>query len=462
MERNFAQELKAIMSSDIPADQMREALEHYHKSDIADAIQALSKEEREHLYSLLDDELVSEIFSYIDDVEEYIEELPIDKAADIIELMDVDDAIDVLEELDEDKTEQIMELMDAESQADIKLINSYTDEEVGSLITTNFIVIPKNFTIKQAMRHLINEAATCDNVSTLYVVDENNKFYGTISLRDLIIARENSLLEDVIKKSYPYLYDTDLISDVINSIKEYSLDSIPVLNHKKEIIGVITNDDVMETVDEQHNEDYAKLGGLSESEDLEEGVFDSVKKRMPWLLILLFLGLTVSVLISTFENVVKVLPMIVFFQSLILGMAGNVGTQSLAVTIRILTDEKIDKKLLIKAILKEIRVGFMNGLLLGTISALVVMLFLYIDQTEIILGESYRFIDSLKVAFCVACSMLGAMTLSSFIGSSVPILLKKLRIDPAVASGPFITTINDMVAILLYYGLAYIIFILML
>lgn len=459
MERNYIDELIKIIQSNASPEEKRSLLDHYHENDIAEVVHDLSKEDRIQLYRILGDERLSEIFSYLDNVEDYIEELSLEKAADIIELMDTDDAIDVLDELDENDRDEIIKRMDQDMVHEISLINSYDDDQIGSQVTTNFITIQKEFTIKQAMKAVINSAAENDNVATIYVLNQDESFYGIIELRDLIIARENDDINKIIKTSYPYLPATELIENCINELKEYALDSMPVLDEKHRIIGVITLDDIIETVDDELSDDYAKLGGLSSEEDLSENVFCSVKKRMPWLLALLVLGLVISMLISSFENVVRTLPMIVFFQSLILDMAGNTGTQSLAVTIRILSDEKHDKKMLTKTILKETRVGFLNGIILSSLSFVVVIAFLFITKTEIVAGDGYIFSETLKAALAVSVSLLCAMTISSLIGSLVPILLTKLKIDPAVASGPFITTINDVIAIVLYYGLAWLMFV---
>jgi magnesium transporter len=307
------------------------------------------------------------------------------------------------------------------------------------------------------MSALINQAAENDNVSTIFVI-ENDKFYGTIELRDLIIARSNQNMDDIIKTSYPRVYAKTLIEDCISDLSDYQLDSIPVLDADDKLLGVITLADIVETVEEELTEDYARLGGVSEEEEISTGIFKTVWMRLPWLIALLFLSLLVSVLLSSFESVISVLPAIVFFQSMILGMAGNGGTQSLAVTIRTISDDN-DDKTLIKAILKEIRVGFINGLALGALSFVVILAFLVLKQQEIIQNAGYNFDDALKAAMIVGSSLIVAMTFASLVGSVVPILLSKLKIDPAVASGPFITTINDILAILIYYGLAFVLFI---
>lgn len=457
MIRDYVEELIQIIESDKSEAEQKNLILQYHESDIADALESLNKDQRLKLYHILGKENVSEIFAYLENVADYVEELDQDKAADIIELMDSDDALDVLEELDEDDRKEIESLLDPDSASDIQLIDQFSEEQIGSKMTTNFILISKTNTIKTAMKKVIAEAAENDNVSTIYVEDEYHHFFGALDLRDLIIARENDDLVSLIKQNYPYFYANEVVEDCMVRLKDYALDSYPILNAKNEIIGVVTSDDVVEVLEEEMGDDYAKLGGLTEEESLGESILLSVKKRLPWLIALLFLGLVVSSLISGFEAVVAALPVIVFFQSLILDMAGNTGTQSLAVTIRMLSSEETKPKDLLKLCFKEIRVGFINGLILAILAFLFVFCFLFITKQSIT-GTTYQHIEALKASGIVSLSLLLAMTICSLIGSAIPIFFLKIKIDPAVASGPFITTLNDIIAIVLYYGLAYLLF----
>ena len=447
--RDYAEEILAVIRNSKTAEEITIGLSNYHDNDIAAVLEFLTKEERIYLYSVLGDEAVSNIFSYLDDVEIYIEELSNDKAADVIEEMDADDAVDVLEELDDDKRQEILELIEPEAKENIELIDSYEEDVFGSVMTTNFIVINKDSTIKKAMRSLINQAAVNDNISKLYVVDENGCFYGAVDLKDLIVARQTDNFADLITSSYPFVYDTENINESIDVLREYSENSIPVISEKtKEVLGVITAQDIIEMVDEQLGEDYVKFAGLTEEEELFEPLSKSVKKRIPWLIILLFLGLGISSVIGAFENVVKELSVIVCFQSLILGMAGNTGTQSLAVTIRILAGEELTLKERISLIFREIKIAFANGFLLSIISFAVTFGYLLAFK-----GEATMF--SLTAAGCVALSLLCTMIIAGFSGTGIPLVLKRIGLDPAVASGPLITTINDFVSVIVYYSLAW-------
>ena len=365
---DYVQELVELIRNGEFEKSIAEQIDNYHDNDIAAALDELSEFERKRLYQILGVERVSEIFAYVDDVGAYLEELEPEKAADIIENMDADDAVDVLEEVDEETRNQLIELMDEESKEDINLIRSYHEDEIGSIMTTNYIEISRKLTIKQAMRELIAQAEENDNITTIYVKDEDNSFYGAINLKDLIVARNYVELHTLISQSYPYVRDHEQIADCIERLKDYAEDSIPVLNEDNELLGVITAQDIVEVVDDEMSEDYAMLAGMTEEADLEESVFESIKKRIPWLAVLLALSMFVSAVTGLFEGVISELAIIVSFQSLILGMSGNVGTQSLAVTIRGLMDENLGKKQKLGMMCKEMRIGFCNGMILGLLS----------------------------------------------------------------------------------------------
>lgn len=445
----YSDEVLKIFRSNLSKEELIEKISDYHMGDIADAFEKMTPEERKSLYPVLGVEMVAEIFSYIEDSEEYIKEINSDKVANLISEMDSDDAVDILEKLSDTDRKRIVALLDNDAKQDVSMILSYEDDEIGSEMTTNYIVVKKNLTIKEATHQLITQAGENDNINTIYVVDDKGGFYGAIDLKDLIVAREYQSLDELIIKSYPYVKANEKIVDCIEQLKDYAEDSIPVLDDNKHILGVITAHDIVEVVDEELGEDYAKLGGLTAEEDLNETTLQSTKKRLPWLIILLFLGMGVSSVVGMFETVVAVIPIVICFQSLILDMAGNVGTQSLAVTIRVLMDENLKASDKVKLMFKEVRVGFSNGLLLGTMSFIFVGLYIFLFK-----GNTFGY--SFLVSGCVGFSLLASMVISSLVGTLVPMFFSKIKVDPAVASGPLITTINDLVAVVTYYGMVWI------
>lgn len=445
-------EILKIINSNVPAAVLVDMLHEYHEKDIAQVLEYLTQEQLINLCESLGDEIFSEIIAFVDKPEKYIHILGLKRTADLINEMDSDDAVDFLESVDESLMAELRPLIKDDIRANILLINSYSRDEIGSLITTNYIKIDENLTIKQATSEVIKQAGTNDNISILYVVDKNNKFSGAIDLKDLIIARKDASLEELIVHSFPYFLGHDKISEHIENLKDYAEDSLPVLNENHEIIGILTAQDIVEIVDDEMGDDYAKLAGLTAEEDLHETTKQSMKKRLPWLIALLFLGMVVSTVVGAFESVVAVLPIVICFQSLILDMAGNVGTQSLAVTIRVLMDENLTGHNKISLIIKELKVGFSNGILLGIMSLGVLGVYVHFFK-------GYQWVSAFLVAGCVGVALVLAMVISSLVGTLVPLFFNKIKIDPAVASGPLITTINDLVAVVTYYGLAWLLLI---
>ncbi|MBO5713608.1 MAG: magnesium transporter [Clostridia bacterium] len=450
-KRDYEEELLSIIRTK-PQKEIKELLLDYHDYDIASVIPLLTKEERKKLYRILGIDAVSDVFAYLEDAAEYLAEVEIEKAADIIELMDADDALDVLEELPETQKQEILSLMDEEAQEDIKLLDSYDDDRIGSKMTTNFVSVVHTASVKQAMRSLIRQAAENDNIATIYVVDENEVFFGAIELRDLVIAREGTPLDDIIQPNYPYLYANEYTADCIERLKDYSEDSIPVLDENNHLIGVITSSDVVEAVDEELADDYAKFAGLTTEEDLDEPLRKSIAKRIPWLVILLGLGMLVAGVIGLFQNLIPTSLIILYtFQSLILGMCGNSGTQSLGVTIRILSDDELTFKDRLKFVFKELKVGFCNGLIVGLIAFALIGLYIQFVETDFILEYG---VSGFAISACIGVSLLVSMIIASLDGTLIPMFFKRIGIDPAVASGPLITTINDLVAVCAYYGVS--------
>ena len=398
-EQNFAKKIVQIIKNAHSESDLKEQLKNYHDNDIAQSFELLNSTERSFIYDAIGIKWLASIISYIDNPSEYTDEIGVERLAKIIDEMDADDAVDLLEKLGESVKQKLRPLIGDETKTDIRLINHYDEDEIGSLITTNYICITGDLTIRKAMHELIRQAGENDNISTIYAVDGENKFCGAIDLKDLIIARENDDLKSIISYAYPYLFDHEKISESIEKIKDYAEDSLPVLNKEKKII-------------------------------------------------LLFLGMIVSSVVGAFENIATALPVLICFQSLILDMAGNVGTQSLAVTIRVLMDENLSGKDKCRLIFKEAKVGFYNGGLLG-ITALVCL------GIYIALFKGFSVASAFLISGCVGVSLLVSIVVSSLVGTLVPMFFHKIKVDPAVSSGPLITTVNDLVAVVTYYGLSW-------
>ena len=446
--QDYRAEILGIVRSNASPGIMRNKLEDYHENDLADVFPDLSVAERRKLCRILNLDMLADIFEYIDEKQaaEYLDEMDVRKAAAILSRMETDAVVDVLRMIPKEKRALLLELMDDEARKDMAVIAAFDDEEIGSRMTTNYIEIRENLTVKQAMTELVSQAAKNDNISTIFMVTADHTFYGAMDLKDLITARQDTRLEDLIVTSYPYVYGHELIDDCIEKLKDYSENSIPILDNDNKLLGVITSQSIVDLVDDEMGEDYAMFAGLTAEEDLKEPLKESMKKRLPWLLVLLELGTVVSSVVGVFEQVVSQLTIIMCFQSLILDMAGNVGTQSLAVTIRVLMDESLTGKQKVELVFKEMRIAFSNGAILGILSFLVLGLYIALFK-----GKTWTF--AYAVSGCIGLSLMVAMVISGAVGTLIPLFFKKINIDPAVASGPLITTINDLVAVVAYYGL---------
>ncbi len=444
---DYQKEIVDIIKSNNSPKVIREKLSEYHESDIAKTLDLLDKDERIKLYHILGVDILSNVLEYSDDIGKYFGEVSTKGKIGILQSLSPDIAAEYLDTLDEEQSKILIDLMDDESKKDIELINSFDDEQIGSKMSTDFIVVDEEVSIKKAMKEVVRQAADIDNIMTIYVKDENGTFSGAIDLKDLIRAREGDKIDDLIISAYPYVYAEERIEDCIERLKQYQEDSIPVLDNNNKIIGVITSSSLVEVVNEEFSEDYAKLAGLTDEEDLHEPLKESIKKRLPWLIVLLGLGIVVSSVVGIFEGVVAQVAILISFQSLILDMAGNVGTQSLAVTIRVLMDENLTGKEKFKFVIKEAKVGFVNGLILGIMSFMFIGVFL-------IVSKHIPVHNAFLISICIGFALVLSMTLASVAGTLIPIFFKKLKMDPAVVSGPLITTINDLFAVVTYYGMA--------
>ncbi len=449
-KQNFAAEIAALVRGRYSPWVLKEKIEDYHGNDIADALAVMTVAERQRLYRILDLDTLSDTFSYLDedDFALYLREMEPVRQAQIVSELDSDQMVDFLRSLDKRDRDLIISLLDQEKKKEVAMLSTFDEDQIGSRMTTDFVTVRKDVTVPEAMKRLIAQAADNDNITTIYAVDDQDVFYGAISLKDLIIARKEDSFEDLITTSFPYVYAKEDIDSCIEWIKDYSEDSIPALDEQNHILGIITSQNLVEVVDEELGEDYAKLGGLSAEEDLEEPLSMSIRKRLPWLVVLLGLGMVVSSVVGLFEHVVAEVTVLMLFQSLVLDMAGNVGTQSLAVTIRVLADDTVSARQKAALVWKEGRVGLLNGIILGVTAFALAGLFLHFVK-----GETW--LIAYSISGCIGTALLVAMFVSALVGAAIPIFFKKIGVDPAVASGPLITTLNDLTAVICYYGLAW-------
>ncbi|MBR3692338.1 MAG: magnesium transporter [Clostridia bacterium] len=318
------------------------------------------------------------------------------------------------------------------------------DETVGAYMSANYIALPQGASVREAMRRLVGQAAEYDNIATLFLIDDFGRLLGTLELKDLIIAREGTALESLADPNFPYVFADEPLPEAMERLRDAELSSVPVLEESGLLCGVLLPQDLAEFREEALEADYARLAALSPEEETRDGVLAAVGRRLPWLTVLLGLGLAVSAVAGLFNRVAAEFSLLISFQSLILGMAGNAGTQSLAVTIRELSE---DSGAGLSFLWREVRVGLAGGVALGLLSVLFI-------GGGLALFSAHGAALSFSVGLCAGLSLALSILLSSLCGAAVPLLFYRLGVDPAVASGPLITTASDLVAIVTYYGSA--------
>jgi magnesium transporter len=429
---------------------LHEKLAQFHPYDIAQAFPELTHEQKTKLCKAYSLQELADIFEYLEDEDavEYLNEVDTKTGADIINEMEVDDAADVLNEMeDEDvsKSDAILKQLSEEDRNELKNLKHYDEKSAGSIMTTSYFTLTSGLDVKEAMRSLVGKAVASELIDPLFVVS-GKRLVGSLSLRDLIIARAPKKIDEIMNTNLIYVDVNDSTVDAAQKINDYDLYALPVMENK-ELVGVITMDDAMDVTKEEISDDYQKMAAVGDVEDDKESLGRNILKRLPWLLVLLVLSLAVSNIMGGFEEVIQKVTVLVFFTTMILDMAGNVGTQCLAVTVRKIGRGELDKgKDVRKHLGREILINLVNALLLGLLAFAVCFLVIVIrkDNVNIVLTSGL-----------IASAMSITLVITGLLGSLIPLLFSKIHVDPAVASGPLITTLNDMIATFTYFGLAY-------
>ncbi|WP_087973287.1 magnesium transporter [Oceanobacillus rekensis] len=395
---------------------------------------------RQHIYSYLSPEEMAEVMINIEleDITDYFTEMDPRYAAMIFSEMPADDAVDILNELDKEQVASFLIIMDEEAADEIKQLLHYEEKTAGSIMTTEYVAIFKNQTVKETMQLLKTEAPNAETIYYLFALDEEKHLVGVVSIRDLIIADEDVIIEEIMSSQVVAVSVAKNQEDVAQMFRDYDFLALPVVDFQDHLLGIITVDDILDVMEEEASEDYTRLAAMSDTDRKNDTAFTSAKKRLPWLIILLFLGLFTASLIGRFEATLNQVAVLAIFIPLIAGMAGNTGTQALAVAVRGLATGDYGNDGKMKLILREAATGLITGSICGVLISVVI----YVWQGNLFLG--------LLVGFSIMASLIVA----TLAGALIPMIMHKFNIDPAVASGPFITTINDIMSILIYFGLA--------
>ncbi len=447
-------DLSALLLKKKSDSALRMRLKKSHAYDIGEALIKLDPVVQTRVFTLISTEKLARVFEVMEKehVVESLEYVSEKKLSKVLESMKLDEIAELFNYLDEDEMSHTLNLLSKDKRKILNRILKYNILSVGGQMNNDYIDLSPEMDVKDAMRKLISRAKETEVIDTLFVVDNDNRLLGLIDIKHLIVARHPRKIKDIMHTNYYSAHVDDLMQDVINEIKRYDAPLTPVINDQGQLEGVVTLDDVMDAIEEESHDDYAKLAGINTEDLVYDTPFAKAKGRFPWLALMLGLNLIVTSVLSSFEDTIAAVTALVLFQPLILGMAGNIGTQSLAVTILKLSEESFPKfKNALKHISREVSIGLINGFFLGILGFLMATLFLTISPIGVV---DEGIIKASQIGLVVGLGIFSALTVSTFLGSMIPMVLNKLRIDPAVASGPFITTLNDISALIVYFTLA--------
>lgn len=413
-----------------------------HPSDLAEYIEDFTDEQKKELFALLSDE---EAASIIQEMEEFdqvtlINLLNKKRASAILKEMATDDAADLLSELPERETQELLKLIDEEA-GEIQGLLKYREDTAGGIMTTDFICFSQDMTVDDAIHRLREIAPEAETIYYVYVVDDEMRLIGVLSLRDLISSTDGTLVKDIMSSNVISVYADMDQEEVARIVARYDLLAVPVVERDDRLLGIITVDDILDVLEEEATEDIYRLAGASEVQGVElvdATVRQVVSRRLPWLFISLLGGILAGSVIGVFEQTLETVVALAIFIPLIMDMGGNVGTQSSTIFVRGIATGQIEPEEVWSYFLKEVRIGFVMGLICGLIITLVPLLW----QGELYLG------------FIVGFSMFFTVTMAALIGTLVPLICNQRGIDPAITAGPFVTTIKDVTGLLIYFGTA--------
>lgn len=439
LEEQFEQLTAALQNNDMK--QFREIFLELHIYEQGQFYQSIEEKQRQMMYAYLSPKELADMFDVIEEdnehMTEYLAEMRPRYAADMLAEMYTDNAVDLLNTLDKKQIAKYLSIMDTDSAREIRELLHYEDDTAGSIMTTEYVSIVANQTVRSAMYVLKNEATAAETIYYIYVVNHENQLVGVISLRDLIINDDDMMIADIMSERVISVHVGDDQEDVAQTFRDYDFLALPVTDYDDHLLGIVTVDDIIDVIDDEAASDYSGLAGVN-VEEVSENPVKSAGRRLPWLITLLFLGMATATLISHYEDLVSEASILAVFISLITGTAGNAGTQSLAVAVRRLATNDDKESSFWKTVISEV----LTGLVTGAITGLTIFAIVAIWKGNPILG------------FVIGMAMMCAITVANLAGSLIPMLMDKLGFDPAVASGPFITTLSDLTSVLIYFNIA--------
>ena len=419
---------------------IKNIFEDVHFADIAEVLDEVSFDEAIYIIKLLDSEKTSEILTELDEDtrEKILENFSAKEIANEVEEMDSDDAADIIGELSEERQKRVInELEDTELAEDIKELLSYGDDTAGSLMAKELVKVYETWTVAGCMRRIRGQAQEVTRVHSIYVVDKGDRLVGRLSLKDLIVAKSDQKIADISKAKVDAVNVNEDDETVARIMVKYDLEAIPVVDDNNVLLGRITIDDIVDLLKEEADKDYQMAAGLTQDVDSDDSIFELTKARLPWLFLGLIGGVGAFIIMEGFQDVFSKYASLFFFTPLIAAMAGNVGVQSSAIIVQGLANDDV-KGSINSRLLKEMLLAALNGVIL----ALFLFLFVWVYEGKI------------DLALAISVSLVVVIIIAGLIGTFVPLFLNKRGVDPAIATGPFITTSNDIFGILIYFMIA--------
>ena len=425
--------------------EIKKIVKTLHYADLAELINELKFDESLYLLKLIDSDKTSDVLTELDDDlrERVLKEFSEKEIAGEIKELDSDDAVDILSELSEEKKEKVISLIKDENITEnIRELLNYDEDTAGGLMAKELISVNENWSVLKCLREIRKQAKDITRVHSIYVLNKKEELIGRLSLKDLIMSPSKKKIKQIYIPKVDYVNVNDSAEDVAKLMRKYDLEAIPVINDNKQLLGRITIDDIVDFIKDEAEEDYLLAAGVSNDVEADDSIFELSKARLPWLILGLFGGLGSVFILESFEEIMasESLRALFFYTPLIAAMAGNVGVQSSAIVVQGLANDLI-KGSVLKRLVKEVSLTVLNGIILSLL----------------IIGFGQIVNQPIEMSLTISVSMIFVIIVAALIGTAVPIILDKLDIDPAIATGPFITTGNDVIGILLFFYTAKII-----
>ena len=425
--------------------EIKKIVKTLHYADLAELINELKFDESLYLLKLIDSDKTSDVLTELDDDlrERVLKEFSEKEIAGEIKELDSDDAVDILSELSEEKKEKVISLIKDENITEnIRELLNYDEDTAGGLMAKELISVNENWSVLKCLREIRKQAKDITRVHSIYVLNKKEELIGRLSLKDLIMSPSKKKIKQIYIPKVDYVNVNDSGEDVAKLMRKYDLEAIPVINDDRQLLGRITIDDIVDFIKDEAEEDYLLAAGVSNDVEADDSIFELSKARLPWLILGLFGGLGSVFILESFEEIMasESLRALFFYTPLIAAMAGNVGVQSSAIVVQGLANDLI-KGSVLKRLIKEVSLTVLNGIILSLL----------------IIGFGQIVNQPIEMSLTISVSMIFVIIVAALIGTAVPIILDKLDIDPAIATGPFITTGNDVIGILLFFYTAKII-----